>query len=700
MIFQYGKSKAEIDEKKFRLCYEEHELLSLPTPSIMQYSTTRPFHADGNEWVFVSGREDGDTAEFSYECGAIRGTLIFTAGELALNIKVEFKNISKEEVVDFAGKIVIPVVGRGKNKITLPNMIYNDNPSAVPEKIVPHIGEEAGGGIIVEEHRLPIPAVNAEWMSDGIPSYITLLSVPAVVTGDEREYWSVGVIKEEDGETLTAMSGPLMFNGMKDVVYGGRNTPMSYLKGYHYIRSRETIEKSFCLAWGQLDPVHGIGKAFQNIVELGYHILKPQTVRQHTLDEMTAYKKNVLDSRYYMDDSCSGYMTFGDANTFGNISGRPEYFLYGWTGQCIKLAWCDCVLGLTTDETFRFDRGFEIVDFFVKGGQNREIPGLFYGYYLIEKQEWRGVWKDPNAELASRIEGESVSDLIDVMTLMKEHGKEIPKHWIQAVKDACAFFMDETYQTGDGIYPMGWGLDGSISNPIKNAAGMPCVLALAKASEFFGEPAYLEYAKKKYEIYAEMHMKTFEIPFARATMDAKCEDKEAGLYFFEAAAEIYRQTKEEKFKTWAEIAGDWILTFVFFWETGFQKDTPCYKKNFRTTGWPGVSVQNHHLDVFFPSFEMYQFGRLSGIKKFEDMGKHICAALTYGVCTYDGEWGFSVIGEQGEHYYHTNYFQVRYPNVMRHMHNWRGGMQVWNPSWITAQVFSSTLRFKLDGQTF
>lgn len=33
----------------------------------------------------------------------------------------------------------------GKNKFTLPNMIYNDNPSAVPGKIVPHTGEEAGG---------------------------------------------------------------------------------------------------------------------------------------------------------------------------------------------------------------------------------------------------------------------------------------------------------------------------------------------------------------------------------------------------------------------------------------------------------------------------------------------------------------------------------------------------------------------------
>lgn len=117
--------------------------------------------------------------------------------------------------------------------------------------------------------------------------------------------------------------------------------------------------------------------------------------------------------------------------------------------------------------------------------------------------------------------------------------------------------------------------------------------------------------------------------------------------------------------------------------------------NFKTTGWPGVSVQNHHLDVFFPSYEMYAFGKNSGNKKFEEMGQNICAALTYGVCTKPGEWGFSVIGEQGEHYYHTNYFQAR-NDVIRHMHNWRGGNQVWNPSWITAQVMSSNLHFMLE----
>lgn len=690
MIFQYKNSKAVIDEQDFKLYAGDNLLWEGKTPSMIQFSGCRPFEIGCVDWKFIKKEETEDSLVLVYQYESVQASLTVQAGNLALQMTLAFDNVGEEELFDFTGMLLLPITGKGKNKVTIPHIIYNDNPSADPERIVPHIGNVPGEGTIVEEHRLPIPAVNVEWKEQGVSSYMTLLSVPEVITGDDRDYWSLGVLKQEDGEMITSLSGPLMFNGVKDVVYGGRCTPMSYLLGYRYVRPKEGICKQYCLAWGQMEEE---GKGFRNIVELGYEILNPKTQPQHTLPEMISYKKQVLDSRYYKDDTCSGYVTFGAANSFGNVSGRPEYFLYAWTGQAIKLAWCDCVLGLKTDETFRYDRGFEVADFFVKNGQCPGIDGLFKGYYLIEKQEWRGVWKNPEAALASRIEGESVADLIDLMKLMREHGKEVPDYWEKAVKDACAFLMDEKNQTKDGIYPMGWNLDGTITSDMINAAGMPCVLALAKASEYFGEQKYLDYAMEKYKIYYEIHMKTFDIPFARATMDAKCEDKEAGLYFFEAAAEIYRLTKDETFKHWADIAGDWILTFVFFWETGFRKDTTCAKKNFHTTGWPGVSVQNHHMDVFFPSYEMYAYGKLSNTKIFEDMGKNVSNALTHGVCTTPGEWGFSVIGEQGEHYYHTNYFQVRYPSVMKHMNNWRGGMQVWNPSWITAQVMSSALKF-------
>lgn len=688
MIFQIGENKAIITEKGFKLLKGDMEMISQDFASMISYSIYRPFEIEKKDWILADFKEENQKATATLKTEEVDAVLAFEAQDY-LSMILTFKNTGSEEMVDFAGSLSLPITGKGANKVTIPHMIYNDNPSANPDKIVPHLGNTPGEGLIVEEHRLPIPAVNVEWEQDGACSYVTMFSKPEVITGDEREYWSIGVLKAEDGDVITAFTGPLMFNGYKDSVYGGRCTPLSYQKGYRYLQPDEAVSKTYLLDWGTTE----VGKGFRSIVKMGYEILKPETVAQHTPEEMVDFKKNVLDSRYYKDETCCGYQCFGSANAFGNISGRPEYFLYGWTGQTIKLAWCDCVLGLKTEEAFRFDRGMEIVDFFVRNGQHKDFPGLFYGYYLVEMQEWRGAWKEANASLASRIEGESLSDLIDLMTFIRENGKAVPAHWEEAVKNACAFLMDEKYQTKDGIYPLAWEQDGTIKNDMVNASGMPCVMALTKAAEYFDEDAYLEYAKAKYQIYYHLHMETFDVPFARATMDAQCEDKEAGLYFFETAAELYRITGEEKYKEWAAIAADWILTFVFFWETGFAPKTVCKEKGFKTTGWPGVSVQNHHLDVFFPSYDLYAFGKRSGLKLYEEMGKHISDALTYGVCTKEGEWGFSVIGEQGEHYYHTNYFQARYPSALKHMGRWRGGNNPWNPSWITAQVMSAAIKF-------
>lgn len=156
MIVQYGKSKAQIDERTFVLSYDGTVLIQQPTAQLVEYSLTRPFQITANDWQFVDKTEKDGQGIFRYRCGDIAVRLEFQAGEQALHLAVTFTNEGAEEIADFAGGVVLPITGRGHNKMTLPNMIYNDNPSAVPEKIVPHIGDIPGEGIIVEEHRLPI----------------------------------------------------------------------------------------------------------------------------------------------------------------------------------------------------------------------------------------------------------------------------------------------------------------------------------------------------------------------------------------------------------------------------------------------------------------------------------------------------------------------------------------------------------------
>lgn len=681
-MLKLNKNSCEIKDGKLSISYGETRIWQQDIRNMFSYSCSKPWKIEKTNWIIE--KMMNNRVILSDEQIRVNGK--FNSNEEGLSIEVSYENISGNILKDFTGILVLHVPGE-KNKVTIPHMIYNDNPSAAADRIIPHVGTQAGKGVIFEEHRLPIPAVNVEWKKNNF-YYLSLLSVPDI-TAEEEAYWSVGALYQQGGHDIIALTGALMFNGMKDVLYGGKCTPLPYMSGYRRLNPNQSLHKRYVLDWGRAE---GEGKGFRNLIDLGYKILKPENAEKHSLEEMIRYKRNVLDSRFYREEDSAGYCTFGYKNTFGNLSGRPEYYLYAWTGQALKLSWCDCMMGLEYSDEERFKRGMETADFFVRGSEG-EIPGLLRCYYVIEEKQWKGDWKNRKAPLSSRMEGESLSDLIDIMLLLRNYGKEIPDTWEKFVQRVCNFLMDSKYQTTEGFYPLAWGTEGtSISRKI-TAAGMPCVIALAKASEYFGRKDYLQYSMDKYNLYAHYHMDTFEIPFACSTMDAHCEDKESGIYAFLGAALLFHLTKKEIYRKWAEISGDWILTFVYFWETGFCKDSCCGRKNFHTTGWPGVSVQNHHLDVYFPMYEMYAYGKESGEERYCELAWLVRKALTNGVCTWKGEWGFSVIGEQGEHYYQTNYSQSAYPGILGDFHNWRGGMRTWNPSWITALNLQGSLKF-------
>lgn len=686
-----SKIKAKIHDGYLSIYMNGECMYCQPLNSLVFYSLTRPFEVEDIQWNLESLEESDELIRLVLSDGKVKAELEITYEYDAVKLQVSYENISNDDLFDFTAGVALDCLEGTKHKATLPHIIYNDNPSADPERIVPHIGNEHGKGVIVEENRLPIPAANVEWLDDEFYS-LTFLMLPEVKYGYDIEYWSMGILREKEGEKMVALSGPLMFNGLKDVYYGGRNTPLPYLNGYRTLAVGEKLGKTFYIGFEETTE----GRGFRSLVNLGYKVLKPEAVRQHTLDEMIEYKKNVMDSRYYEDEDCCGYICFGKANTFGNVSGRPEYFLYGWTGQAIKLAWCDFLLGVKENDKARMDRAIRTVDFYVKHAEVTETPGLIKGYYMIEKAEMRPEWRSMEGGIPSRIEGEALIDLADLMELMKENGVEVPDAWESFLRRTAEFLSRKDILTEDKIYPVAWNPDGSAETQIINSAGISCIVALAKAGKYFNEKKYLDAAIERYEVYYDIHMKTFEIPFSRATMDARCEDKESCIYFFKAAAFLYEVTGDKRFDEDAAIAADWLLTFIYFWDTGFQPGTVCNKMNFKSTGWPGVSVQNHHLDVFFPTYELFEYGVLSKREFYCKMAENIAAALTYGVAAKVGDYDYSVIGEQGEQYYQTNYFQVKYPKIIELTRFYRGGMQVWNPSWITAQVLQSSLLFKYN----
>jgi len=603
-----------------------------------------------------------------------------------LRLNITWTNNSGTIFRDTALGILFDLPRPEKEKITLPHNIYNNNPSADPDRLVPHIDKEAGSGYICEEHRLPIPCVNIEWLNDNAYNYLSLFAIPSKIEyeADSDHYWSMGAFRTAENICIAGLSGPLMFNGEKDMVYGAQCTKMPYEEGYFDFAPDMEISKEYAIDWGLNQDE---GRGFRNIIQTGYRIFKPKGAPALTDEMMVELKTNAMDGRWFCKDGSAGHLTFGTNNSFGNISGRPLYYLYGWTGQCFKLAWCNAELGYRKNEPDRIEKCIKAVDFYIDNS-TANVKGLRYAYYLVDEHKWMGSSWKTDKKLSSRMLGENITDLGDIILLFRKHGWEVPQKWTDALYETAEFLISDKCRIKEGIYPIVWDPDGMPADTMVTAAGIPCVQALVRTYECTGEKKYLDYAEKIFKLYYDIHMKTFEIPFARATMDAKSEDKEAGLYFFLTAYDLYRITGSLTYKEWAEIAADWILTFVYFWNPGFRKGTPCYEAEFVVTGWPGVSVQNHHIDVFFPSYEMWHFGKISGNKLYETMGRTVFEAFSHGMCTKPGEWGFSVPGEQGEQYYQTNYFQGMFTRDV-----WRGGYNNWNPSWIIAQVLQPGLRF-------
>lgn len=644
-------------------------------------SSGRPWRFDNPRLNDIRLTAEPDKIRMTCRLGGLDLSLVFAFDRHhCLRINATWHNRTGTRLTDISAGIVFELPRHQKEMVTIPHMIYNNNPSADPDRVVPKLGAGPGRGFICEEHRLPIPCVNVEWTDSFGAGYFSLFSVPAYVeTADGKvQYGSLGALQNEGRTTAAALSGTLMFNGEKDVVYTGKSKTAPYSEGYLDFPTGFSLAKEYVLDWGTL-PQSGWG--FRETVRQGLQLFEPVGTRPLSLQEMIRLKTNAMDDRWRSDgeEGSAGYVKFGDSNEFGNVSGRPLHYMYGWTGQCLKLAWCDATIGFAEGEEERIARCEQAVDFYLRGSRTG-IPGLRHGSYRLADDQWDSFHWNKRSVASSRAYGESMADLAEIILLFREEGRQIPAEWIESLREAVGFFQRGVLPSQ--IYPAAWTMeDGQPADGMITAAGIPCLIAAAKAYRVTGEQIYLDHAAAVMERYYELHAQTFERPFSRSTLDARCEDKEAGMYFFLAAYELYVLTKEERYRSWAEAAADWLLTFVFVWDPAFDRGTGFRSSGFKATGWPGVSVQNHHLDVFFPTFEFWHFGRMTGSPVYERMGRLIFESMGQGICTRPGEWGFTVAGEQAEGFYQTNY------------HN-RGHNNTWNPSWVIALVLANALRFK------
>ncbi|MGW3345650.1 hypothetical protein ACWDA3_20260 [Nonomuraea rubra] len=676
--------------------------LRAPLRGLLTASAGRPWHIEPAEPGTVHLRRP-DTGEAPDASGTpdAGGTVVVTAraGGLSAELDLAFtpdglltltttwRNDSGTEITDVAAGLLLPLPTQDAH-VTMPGVLYNDNPSSDPARKVPRIP------YVAEEHRLPIPAVNAAW--DG--RYVSLFAHPEATRDREGRvtYGSLGVVRSP-GPTVAALTGVIMFDGEPDVCYVSKAEVADRPVGYRDLAPGATITTHHTLDWGPVEP-RGLG--FRTLVHTRLYPAEP--ARPLSADEIVRLKTNAMDARWNGD----GYLAYE-----GTRHDRPRSYLYGWTGQCMKLALCDALLGLDQDERDeperiqraeqgergeregiqraewdgrervepeRVERARRAADFYVEGSAT-PVRGLRAARYLVDEGRWEMFRRDGADFVSSRALGETITDLAALTLLFRDAGLEVPPEWEEAVTDAAAVFWHT--RLPEGIVPLGWTPMGTPVSPMVSAAGISCVQAMLGAYRLSGERMWLLRAEEVLGHYHRLHAATFERPFAHATLDASGEDKEAGMYFFLAAHELFRLTGRETYARWAEVAADWLLTFVYAWSPEFDRGSTFERRGFKACGWPSVSVQNHHLDVFFPTSELMEFGRATGRAEYAEQADRILHAMGQGICTEPGDWGFRTPGEQGEGFFQTNWQRT-------------GEANTWNPSWVIALPLYHALRMR------
>ncbi|TDE88521.1 hypothetical protein EXU48_22575 [Occultella glacieicola] len=656
-----------------------HELPSWPDllSEMLVVSTGRPWRERTPGLTGAEPSPGDDIVRVSGLVGPVRVVVVARLDERGLALELTWSNDTGDLIADVVVGLRVP--GPGTARVTMPQVIYHDNPSADPDRVVPHVGR---GGFVTEVHRLPVPAV---CLQDAQGATLTLVSLPDPdedASGRVR-YGSLGAVASDtvDGTRALGLSGVTLFDGEPDVTYVHKARTAATADGYRDLPPGGSVRQRFLLARGRAAP----GQGFRELVRLGRDLFDggerefagPLDDRRH-LDLRVA----ALDARAFTDGPVTGYLKFP---AWGEPRARPGRaavdFLYGWTGQCLRLAWCDAWVGLENSEPDRVARARAASEFYL-GGSGTSVPGLRYNSYVHDDRRWQGLRRRGRELVSARAHGETICDLADLITLLRDRQVPVPPAWSTALQEAAEFITTATAPSG--LVPIGWTADGHPVTDPAWSAGIPAVRAVARAAEVCARPDLLGRAITLADGYHELHAATFDRPFAHSTLDAACEDKEGGMSYFELLMTLYDQTGDGTYLERARVVAEWLLTWVYHWNPRFDRGAPLREAGFNAIGWPGVSVQNHHLDVFFPSFDLWRLGRLTGDAWLQRWARTIMATMGQGVCTTPGEWGFDVVGEQAEAFFVTNWQD-------------RGHSNTWNPSWVIALPLWQLLRFTAAG---
>lgn len=114
----------------------------------------------------------------------------------------------------------------------------------------------------------------------------------------------------------------------------------------------------------------------------------------------------------------------------------------------------------------------------------------------------------------------------------------------------------------------------------------------------------------------------------------------------------YEGTKEKKYLSAAKAAARILSSWVFLWDSPFDKKTTLGKYGFKTTGWAGCDVipGGSYVDDEFPEFvpDLMKIAEYCKDKELALIGKIVTLGMHHGFSMPQNDYGYALMGIQGE----------------------------------------------------
>ena len=204
--------------------------------------------------------------------------------------------------------------------------------------------------------------------------------------------------------------------------------------------------------------------------------------------------------------------------------------------------------------------------------------------------------------------GYGAYEFLRVWERLRQIGIDRPAY-LQAGKGLCDFFC--THFSEDYGFGKVWRLDG-VCLEEGGSIGAFVIPALAKLFELTREEKYLAMAERALAFYVERDLDQFVC--TAGALDTSCVDKETSTPFLISAVMLYELTGKEIYKTYAEKAAYYFVSWAFHYRPVYSADSEITRYGVEIKGLTSVSAQHHHLDMYAALAVPYfrRLGRITG----------------------------------------------------------------------------------------